>query len=129
MTAGLYAAVLDWSEQATLCEQLVVNAQAEVDAAVANIAATNTSNASVVLEAQRQVAYAIINATLNGPELTLLLNYDYNYISPATDVATLQYVCDLGALHFSMHVTLCCGCTGIRPQCQPCSPILRPSRL
>jgi hypothetical protein len=91
MTTGLYAAVLDWSEQATLCKQMIVDAQARVDAAVADIAATNGGNASVVFAAQKAAAFAIINATLNSAELTQLLNYDYNYISPATDVATLQY--------------------------------------
>jgi hypothetical protein len=86
MTAGLYAAMLDWSQQATLCEHLIVTAQANADAAVASIV---SSGGNVTM--QKAAAFAIINATLNGPELTQLLNYDYNYISPATNVATLQY--------------------------------------
>jgi hypothetical protein len=91
MTNGLYAAYLDWHEKAALTLQMVANAvKASSDAAVA-IAAAGGLNATALKAAQQVAQFAILNATLNSFEVTQILAFDYDYLAPATTVATLQY--------------------------------------
>jgi hypothetical protein len=91
LTRGIYAAYLDWADKASVALKLVTNAVAESAAAAAAIAATGGLNATALKAAQQAAQFGIINATLNSLPLTQLLKLDYDYLAPATTVATLQY--------------------------------------
>ena len=91
LTRGVYSAFLDWADKASLALKLVANAVADSAAAAAALASTGGLNATALRAAQQAAQFAVINATLNSLPLTQLLKLDYDYLAPATTVATLQY--------------------------------------
>ena len=91
LTHGIYAAYLDWADKANIALKLVDNAVRASATTAAAIAAVGGLNATALKAAQQVAQFAIINATLNSHQLTQVLALEYDYLEPATTVATLLY--------------------------------------
>jgi hypothetical protein len=83
MASGTYASLLSWSTRAA---NLLSSIQ---DTLVESAALAHTiTNRTLLKEAQLK----LLNATLNGEEMTILIKYDTLYLYPVTKYETMQFV-------------------------------------
>jgi hypothetical protein len=83
LASGTYASLLSWSARAA---SLLSKIQKTVISATA--LSSSITNATLLQAAQLNM----INATLNGPDMTLLMKHDLLYLYPITKFETTQFV-------------------------------------